>query len=146
MWNIKIRASSNGKESCEFIIIHFLSVDFQSNVLFLFFLLYMQDTYRNSGARLNTECGWAIRRDLPLISPKCIHAGKRVAGWGLNREKTKMTGISPLNPFSRPLTHEWGQRERKERRGSEGGREGGREEKKRVDNQFVSNATKNWQV
>lgn len=34
-----------------------------------------------------------------------------------------MTGISPPNPFSGPLTHEWGQRERKERKGSEGGRE-----------------------
>jgi len=64
----------------------------------------------------NMEIVRALR--LQLISSKCIHAGNaRVAGLGLNREKTKMTGISPVNPFSRPLTHEWGQRERKERRG-----------------------------
>lgn len=35
----------------------------------------------------------------------------------LKREKTKMTWVfsPPLNLFSRPVTHEWGQRERKQR-------------------------------
>lgn len=152
MGNIKIWTPSQwkGKENhwhlLSFVFCQLIS--FQLNGFLGGFLYYT--------CRIRTECQLCARqhwkwprRDLPLISPKCIHAGRRDAGWGLNREKTKMTGISPPNPFSGPLTHEWGQKREKgekrewgrEREGGWGVGVGGR-----VDNQFVSNATKNWQV